>query len=110
LSGPAFAANSSNIILFCHIYIKKIKEGFVLRTICGQNVISGEGLDQVNFSKLISLNDTATFLWKVAQDGDFTEEDLVSRLLEEYEVEQEVAAKDVHAMISQWRELGLVED
>ena len=88
----------------------KIKKGFVLRTICGQNVISGEGLDQVNFSKLISLNETATFLWKAAQEGDFTEEALVSRLLDEYEVEKEVAQKDIHAMISQWRELGLVED
>ena len=88
----------------------KIKKGFVLRTICGQNVISGEGLDQVNFSKLISLNDTATFLWKAAQEGDFDEEVLVSRLLEEYEVEKEVAERDVHAMLAQWRELGLVED
>ena len=88
----------------------KIKKGFVLRTICGQNVISGEGLDQVNFSKLISHNYTAAFLWKAAQEGDFTEEDLVSRLLDEYEVEKEVAAKDVHAMLAQWSELGLVED
>lgn len=88
----------------------KIKKGFVLRTICGQNVISGEGLDQVNFSKLISLNDTATFLWKVAEEGEFTEEVLVARLLEEYDVEEEVAAKDVHSMVSMWLELGLVED
>ena len=88
----------------------KIKKGFVLRTICGQNVISGEGLDQVNFSKLISLNDTATFLWKVAEEGEFTEEVLVARLLEEYDVEEEVAANDVHSMVSMWLELGLVED
>ena len=88
----------------------KIKKGFVLRTICGQNVISGEGLDQVNFSKLISLNDPATFLWKVAEEGEFTEEALVARLLEEYDVEEEVAAKDVHSMVSMWLELGLVED
>ena len=88
----------------------KIKKGFVLRTICGQNVISGEGLDQVNFSKLISLNDTATFLWKVAEEGEFTEEVLVARLLEEYDVEEEVAAKDVHSTVSMWLELGLVED
>ena len=88
----------------------RIKEGFVLRSIVGQHVVIGEGIAQVNFNKMPSLNDTAAFLWKAAQEGDFTEEDLVSRLLDEYEVEKEVAAKDVHAMLAQWSELGLVED
>ena len=41
----------------------KIKEGFVLRTICGQNVVSGEGTANVNFSKLVSLNDSAAYLF-----------------------------------------------
>ena len=42
----------------------KIKEGFVLRTICGQSVVSGEGTANVNFSKLVSLNDSAAYLFK----------------------------------------------
>ena len=39
------------------------KKGFVLRNVCGDNVIVGEGLEQINFNKLLTLNDTATFLW-----------------------------------------------
>ena len=35
----------------------KQKKGFVLRTVCGENVIVGEGLETVNFGKLISLNE-----------------------------------------------------
>ena len=42
----------------------KIKKGFVMRSICGQNVISGEGLEQVNFSKLVTLNESAAYLGK----------------------------------------------
>ena len=53
-----------------------IKEGFVLRTICGQNVVSGEGTSQVNFSKLMSLNDTAAYLFKAVQGREFTAETL----------------------------------
>ena len=49
----------------------KIKEGFVLRTICGQSVVSGEGRAQVNFSKLVSLNDTAAYLFKAVQGREF---------------------------------------
>ena len=87
----------------------KIKEGFVLRTICGQNVVSGEGLQQVNFSKLISLNDTAAYLWKAVEGKEFTEEDLVDLLLAEYEVERERAAADVASLCVNWKEMGLID-
>ena len=39
------------------------KDGFKLRKMCGENIITGEGLENINFNKLISLNDTAAFLW-----------------------------------------------
>lgn len=86
----------------------KIKEGFVLRTICGQHVISGEGSANVNYSSLISLNDTAAYLFKNLQGKDFTEEDAVELLLQEYEVDRETAAKDVKALVAKWQEIGLV--
>ena len=37
----------------------KIKEGFVLREMCGEYIVSAEGLQHINFNKLISLNSTA---------------------------------------------------
>ena len=42
----------------------KIKEGFVLRTIVGENVVIGEGLAQINFNKMICLNSSAAYLWR----------------------------------------------
>lgn len=86
----------------------KIKEGFILRTICGQHVISGEGTANVNYSSLISLNDTAAYLFKNLQGKDFTEETAVDLLLEEYEVDRETAAKDVKALVAKWLEIGLL--
>lgn len=86
----------------------KIKEGFKLRTICGQNVISGEGSANVNYSSLISLNDTAAYLFKNLEGKDFTEETAVDLLLQEYEVDAETAAKDVKALIAKWLEIGLI--
>ena len=69
----------------------RIKEGFVLRTICGQNVISGAGSANVNFSKLVSLNETASFLFKAVEGKDFTPEDMADALTEAYEVDREKA-------------------
>ena len=37
----------------------KIKEGFVLRQMCGENIVAGEGLQHINFNKLLSLNESA---------------------------------------------------
>ena len=86
-----------------------IKEGFVLRTICGQNVVSGEGTTQVNFSKLVSLNDTAAYLFKAVQGREFTAETLANLLLDEYEVDRETALKDAESLCAQWKEIGIAE-
>ncbi|MBO6028600.1 MAG: PqqD family protein [Bacteroidales bacterium] len=86
-----------------------IKEGFVLRTICGQNVVSGEGTSQVNFSKLVSLNDTAAYLFKAVQGREFTAETLADLLLSEYEVDRETALKDAENLCAQWKEIGIAE-
>ena len=87
----------------------KIKEGFVLRTICGQNVVSGEGTANVNFSKLVSLNDSAAYLFKAVGQEDFTPERLADLLLEEYEVDRETALKDAETLCAQWKEIGIAE-
>ena len=41
----------------------RIKKGFVLREMCGENIITAEGIENVRFDKLISLNATAAYLW-----------------------------------------------
>ena len=87
----------------------RIKEGFILRSICGQNVISGEGAANVNFSKLVSLNETAAFLFSKVSGQDFTPESMADLLLEEYEVTRERALEDCRVLCDQWKEIGIVE-
>ena len=88
----------------------KIKNGFVLRQVCGEDVIVGEGLGAVNFGKLLALNETAAWLWKQALElGDFTIETLADKLCEEYDVTAEVAKPDVAAIIAEWQNVGVVE-
>lgn len=88
----------------------KIKKGFILRTVCGENVIVGEGLDAINFGRMLCLNETAAWLWKQAQQaGDFTAENLAQALCSEYEVSPEQALNDVKETINQWTELKVVE-
>lgn len=84
----------------------RIKDGFELREICGEHVILSHGMD---FSKIISLNETAAFLWKEAVGKEeISEEELTATLLEAYEVDEETARKDVAQVLAKWREIGLL--
>lgn len=86
----------------------RIKDGFELREICGENVILSHGMENIDFSKIISLNETAAFLWKEAMGKDFDEQSLSDALLDAYDVDAETARKDVERILSAWREIGLL--
>lgn len=87
----------------------KIKEGFVLREMCGENIVAGEGLEHINFNKLISLNSTAAFIWNALIGKEFTEEEMARLLVEEYGIDMELALKDSKALCTAWAEAGIAE-
>ena len=88
----------------------KTKKGFRLRNICGENVIVAEGIENIDFSRIISMNESAAYLWNKVQSIDYTANTLIDLLLEEYEVSREDAAQDVNQLIEQWQKAGIVED
>ena len=72
-------------------------------------IVVGEGLKQVNFNKMIVLNETAAFLWESVSGREFTNEELAQLLTEKYEVSASVAAEDAAALADKWLEAGIVE-
>ena len=88
----------------------KIKNGFVLREVCGERVIMGEGLGAIDFGRLLCLNETAAWLWNQAKEmGDFTVEALTDRLCENYDVSAEEARKDVVDIVGEWQKVEMLE-
>lgn len=55
------------------------------------------------------MNESSAFLWKNIQGKEFTCEDLVKLLTNEYEVDETTAAKDVVALVETWKEAGILE-
>lgn len=86
----------------------KLKKGFKLRDVCGEKVVIAQGLENLDFSKLINLNESAAYLWENLQDKDFTIEDMAELLCKEYEVDQQQAATDCEALIADWKVQGLI--
>lgn len=88
----------------------KAKKGFNLREVCGEQIIVAEGKENIDFSNIISMNESSAYLWKkVQQMESFTADDLTQLLTEQYEVEYEVALKDATTLADQWVEAGIVE-
>ena len=88
----------------------KLKEGFVLREVCGEKIIVGEGLGAIDFGHLVSVNETAAWIWSEAgRQGEFTVDSLCDALCEEYEVSPETAHADLEGLLDQWIKLGIVE-
>lgn len=87
------------------------KKGFVLRDVCGEKVIVGEGIETVDFGKLISLNESAALLWEKATAlGDFTVQDMADALTEEYEVDAKQALADAEHITQEWLRIGIIMD
>ncbi|MBQ8127908.1 MAG: PqqD family protein [Prevotella sp.] len=87
----------------------KTKKGFNLRSICGENIIVGEGIENIDFSRIISMNESAAYLWSRIKDTDFDEDTLVRLLLDEYDVDEATARADVQSLIPKWLEAGIIE-
>ena len=88
----------------------RLLDELVLRPLAGEFIVTGEGLSRVDFSKVVSLNATAAYLWEQVQGKAFTAEDLVALLTARYDVDAQQARADVDKMLESWRQAGLEED
>lgn len=82
-------------------------EGFKLRKLGNEYILIGESMALINFNKMITLNETAAFLWQqaetlTAQNGAFTPAELCHALCAEYDVSPEQAMTDVSETLASW--------
>lgn len=80
----------------------KARQEFITRKIAGETVLVPTGTAAADFNGIITLNDTALFIWESLAE-DLTPEELLSRLLEEFDTEEETARKDMEEFLEQLR-------
>ena len=86
----------------------KIKEGFMLKEICGEYLVVTVGTQSSDFKNIIKLNETGVLLWNILEN-DVTEQDLIDAILKEYSAEEPVVAQDVTAFCQKLSEAGILE-
>lgn len=85
----------------------KLKQEFVLRNVAGEFILIPITNLSNKFNGIITLNETSKFIWElIVQEKE--KEDIVKALLEEYEVEEELATKNVDDFCEHLVSLGIL--
>lgn len=87
----------------------KTKKGFMLRSVADRHVVVAIGQASVEFNGLITLNDTAAFLWKKLSEG-CSYDELLSSMLAEYDVDEETARSGIDAFLKTARDANLIDE
>ena len=89
--------------------LMKIKKGFLMREVAGENVVIAVGEAAKSFKGMIRLNPTGAFLWKLLEK-DTDEAAMVSAMLDAYETDKETAENDIRAFVGSIRAAGLLDE
>ena len=86
----------------------KIAKEFILRDIAGETVLVPTGETTQEFNGLITMSETAKFIWENIEKAD-SFENLLQMLLDEYEVDEETAKEEALGFIIQLLQAGFIE-
>lgn len=86
----------------------KVKSDFILREVAGSYVVVPVNDLTMDFNGMINLNETGAFLFELLQKG-AEKTELISRMLEEYEVTAEKAEADIDKFIQKLKDADVLE-
>ena len=78
----------------------KIKKNLILRRIGKEYIIIVPDKDTVDLTEVYTLNETSAWIWEQFKNKDFSIEDIVGLVQQQYEVDQEIAMNDVQVFLN----------
>ena len=85
----------------------RIEKEFVLREIAGDYIVVPTGKAVLEFNGLISVNEVGASIWNMLQK-EVTFEELLQGILNEYDVEEEIAKQDIQEFLDKLIENGIL--
>lgn len=86
-----------------------LDRAFRLKTVAAEDMLIDTRGGVARLDQVFRLSPAAAWLWNRSFDTDFSEEDLVAWLCEEYDVSLSQAQKDVHELVTDWLKYGIAE-
>ena len=81
-----------------------------MRDLGSEYVLVAEGHEAVDFSRMVSMNASAAFLWEQVEGKDFDVDTLASLLMEEFDITRETAEQDATKLLQNWKDANLIEE
>lgn len=78
----------------------KIKKNLILRRIGNEYIIIVPDKDIVDLTEVYTLNKTSAWIWKQFENIDFSIDDILDLVQQQYEVERDTAMKDVQTFLN----------
>ena len=88
----------------------RIKDGFKLVNMQGQNTVVLNNGKSVSFNNTIVLTDTAAFLRKMLENGNPTKKEMLNALLRNFDISTVLALSDIDIFLRTMRENGILEE
>lgn len=88
----------------------KIKEQYKVREMAGEHVVIMQGRHGSDLTRIISLNESALYLWQAIEGRSFDVNTVAALLAEHYGIDDEVAQRDAQRWIEKLDECGLLDD
>ena len=88
----------------------KLKYNFVVRKVNDRAVAVAVGEDCTKFNGMVKLNPTGEFIFNMLNNGDVTISDIVSSVMEKYDVDEKIATDAVNTYIGNLKNSGLIEE
>lgn len=86
----------------------RIKDGYMLRNVAGSFIVIATGQAALDFTNVINLNEVSAFIWNLLE-SDITEDEIVKAVVDEYDVDSQTAAKDIHELIVKIDKAGMLD-
>lgn len=87
----------------------KIKNGFVLEKVGNSYLAVAVGDVAKEFTGLVRMNETGSFLWNLILENDMSADELVEAMIKEYDAPKEVLRADVASFEKKLRDGGILE-
>lgn len=87
----------------------KARDGFVLRNIMDDHILVPVGSRIKDFRGTIVMNELSAFIWEKLQKS-VTEAELLSDILDEYDIDEATAKRDLTALLEKLRDFEVIED
>lgn len=85
-----------------------LKKELITREIAGEVILVPVGKSVLDSNGLFALNETGAFLWNHLPDAK-DEDELVERILGEYDIDRESAVADVAEFLQKLRDMGILD-